>query len=94
MPPVAEASATPPEPCTYLQNLFSNSVRLGPVVIHLERNTFATALISSSVIDGRENGQNSDLMVFALNRSGLLGITPSSMKPNPLIGMIAIISGH
>jgi hypothetical protein len=35
------------------------------VVIHPERKTSLTAAISASVIDGRENGRNSFLIIYS-----------------------------
>ncbi|OGV67274.1 MAG: hypothetical protein A2283_05030 [Lentisphaerae bacterium RIFOXYA12_FULL_48_11] len=61
IPAVAEAMATASWHPVYLRNSFSNSVFLGPVVIHPDRRTSFTALMSWLVIEGRENGRNSFL---------------------------------
>jgi hypothetical protein len=59
MPAVAEERPTAPDAPTYLQNACSNSAATGPVVIHPERSTPATAAISASLMEGFENGRNS-----------------------------------
>jgi hypothetical protein len=64
MPAVAEVSATAPEQPTYLQKFSSNSVHFAPVVIHPDRSTSAMAVISSSIMEGFENGKNSFLITY------------------------------
>jgi len=58
MPAVADESATQSSAPVYSQNFDSNSAVFTPVVIQPDFKTSITAEISSSLMDGFENGRN------------------------------------
>src|SRR5262249_19338946 len=63
MPPVAELTVRTGRPPKSADSCDSNSRTLGPLVIHPERNTSATAAMVGSSIVGRVKGRNSPLLM-------------------------------
>jgi hypothetical protein len=80
MPAVADESATAAWHPVYAHIASSNFAQFGPVVIQPERNTSPIASMSSSEIDGLENGRKSSLI------PGILSFDSAKKTTFPMIG--------